>query len=79
MKFALKKTHFKKNAHKIAKKLREILSEEQINALSKSSGWQERDRKFTGMDLLKVMVFIGQSNYQLSLRERCSYLLSWGG
>ena len=68
----------KKDVHKDAKKVRELISEEQINALAKSSGWQERERKFTGMDLLKVMVFIGQSNYQLSLRERCSYLLSWG-
>lgn len=72
------KTHFKKNVYKNAKKLRELISEEQINDLAKSCRWQERERKFTGMDLLKTMVFMGQSNYQLSLRERCSYLLSCG-
>ena len=64
--------------NKNAKKLREILCQEQINTLSKNSGWQERERKFTGMDLLKTMVFMGQSNYQLSLTERCCYLLSCG-
>jgi hypothetical protein len=39
--------------------------------MAKSSGWQERDRKFKGMDLLKTMVFMSAGNYQVSLTERC--------
>lgn len=46
--------------------------------LSKRSGWHQRTRKFTGMDLLKSMVFMGNGNYQLSLTERCGYLLNCG-
>lgn len=46
--------------------------------MAKSCGWQERDRKFKGMDLLRTMVFMGGSHYQLSLTERCGQLKSWG-
>ncbi len=76
--FAFQKPTSKKNVYKNAKKIREIISEEQINLLAKSSGWLKRDRKFTGMDLLKTLVFMGAGNYQLSLTQRCCYLLNCG-
>ena len=73
-----KKPTSKKNVYKDAKKLREIISEGKINTLAKESGWQKRERTFTAMDLLKTMVFTGHGHYQLSLRERCCELLSYG-
>jgi len=68
----------KKNAYKDAKKLREIISEDKINDLAKRSGWMERERKFTGMALVKAMVFMSNGHYQISLRERCCDLLRYG-
>ncbi|MEM9687352.1 MAG: IS4 family transposase, partial [Bacteroidota bacterium] len=78
LEFAFQKPTSKKDVHKDAKKLRALISEDTINTLAKSSGWLNRERKFTGMALLKAMVFISNGHYQLSLRERCCELLNYG-
>ena len=65
----------KKDDFKDDKKLRACFNTQRLNLLANTIGLIKRDRKFSPMALISVMVFGASKNYQVSLTEKCQYMI----
>ena len=68
----------KKYDFKDDKKLRDCFNPQRLNLLASTIGLIQRDRKFSPMALISIMVFGESKSYQVSLTEKCQYLLEMG-